>query len=246
MFDIIYNVMDLKIALVCIAKNEDKYIEEWLLYNKKLGFDQIFLYQNDWRTNLEFDYLTKIEFDGKQKQLESYADFLKKYGFDYDWAAFFDVDEFLVLKKHNNVKEFIGDYLKFNGVGINWVLFGDNNLEHSNKEHSLLKRFTKRRKEPEAHVKSIVKIKKCPKMFVHHPDCDIVNTNKNKFYGVFNYELLDNVAQINHYFCKTKKEFLEKIDRGRSDSKRIRKIKDFFDNNYNEVEDLSALNFLYD
>lgn len=34
----------MKTALVCIAKREDYYIEEWLRYNFKLGFDDIWVY----------------------------------------------------------------------------------------------------------------------------------------------------------------------------------------------------------
>ena len=30
----------MKVALVCIAKNEDNYIQEWINYNLKLGFDK--------------------------------------------------------------------------------------------------------------------------------------------------------------------------------------------------------------
>ena len=37
----------IKVALVCIAKNEDNYIQEWITYNKLIGFDDIFIYQND-------------------------------------------------------------------------------------------------------------------------------------------------------------------------------------------------------
>ena len=39
----------MKTALVCIAKEEDNYIDEWIKYHLKLGFNDIFVYQNDWR-----------------------------------------------------------------------------------------------------------------------------------------------------------------------------------------------------
>lgn len=34
----------MKTALVCIAKNEDNYIDEWIEYHLMLGFDRIFVY----------------------------------------------------------------------------------------------------------------------------------------------------------------------------------------------------------
>ena len=34
----------MKTALVCIAKDEDNYIDEWLKYHLKLGFSNIYVY----------------------------------------------------------------------------------------------------------------------------------------------------------------------------------------------------------
>lgn len=36
--------MTMNAALVTIAKDEDNYINEWIRYNLKLGFSQIFIY----------------------------------------------------------------------------------------------------------------------------------------------------------------------------------------------------------
>ena len=43
-----------------------------------------------------------------------------------------------------------------------------------------------------------------------------------------------------------KDEFIEKLNRGRADNGTHRDISDFNDNNFNEIEDLTAMNFLYD
>ena len=50
----------MKIALVCIAKNEDNYIHEWINYHLKLEFDSIFIYENDWESNVINDKVFKI------------------------------------------------------------------------------------------------------------------------------------------------------------------------------------------
>ena len=94
------------VALVCIAKNEDPYIEEWVNYNLKLGFDKVFIYENNWRCKLNNDNIVKIPFDGNTKQIDAYNDFIQKYSNRYQWAAFFDVDEFLVLKQDKNIKDY--------------------------------------------------------------------------------------------------------------------------------------------
>jgi hypothetical protein len=236
----------MKVALVCIAKNEDNYIEEWVNYNVKLGFDKIFIYQNDWRTNLEHPNVVKFENDGINKQRECYSHFIQTYNSEYDWAAFLDVDEFLVLKKHKNIKDFINDYKEFPGIGVNWVLFGNNGLTKVDGDYSLVKRFTKRQWSINQHVKSIVKLTPRLTMDIHNPNTFVVDTNKNKFTGPFNLNGWDNIAQINHYFCKTQEEFQEKCDRGRADSPVYRRtMSEFEEHNFNDIEDLTAYNFFY-
>lgn len=81
----------MNIALVCIAKNEDNYIREWIYYNSILGFNKIFIYENNWRSSFNFHKIEKIPFDGPAKQVESYNHFLNNYSKDFDWVAFFDV-----------------------------------------------------------------------------------------------------------------------------------------------------------
>jgi len=234
----------MKVSLVCIAKNEDLYIEEWIEYNLKLGFDHIFIYQNDWRFSKDYENITKIDFDGNVKQLSAYNHFIENYHTEYDWSAFFDVDEFLVLKKHNNIKDFIEDYKKYKGIGINWVLFGNNNIETTTNDFSVIKRFTKRQQGVNPHVKVILKLSSDLKMRTpHNSNVYIVDTNLKKFRNSSNDDGDDNVAQLNHYFVKTRSEFIEKINRGRADTKKIREVSEFELNNLNEIEDLTALNF---
>lgn len=235
----------MKIALVCIAKNEDNYIEEWLKYHLKLGFDDIFIYQNNWRWSGEMSHVNKIEFDGLTKQIPAYNDFISKNNKTYDWVAFFDIDEFLVLKKHKNIKEFINDYKDLPAVGINWVLFGDNGHTKVIDDYSLLKRFTKRQNSINNHIKCIINLSKTNSMSIHNPNSVWYDTNKGQHKGPYLTPGLDDIAQINHYFCKTRQEFLEKIKRGRADMKVSRKIDEFDKHNFNDIVDLSAYNFYY-
>ena len=103
-----------------------------------------------------------------------------------------------------------------------------------------------RQTKPNRWVKSIIKITKNVSMLVHHPNLPIVNTNGNECIGNYNEELLDDIAQVNHYFCKTKEEFLEKCSRGRADSITLkRKTNEFSKHNFNEIEDFTALNFFH-
>lgn len=234
----------MKVALVCIAKNEDLYIKEWIDYHLKLGFDDIIIYQNDWRWDYEQNNVVKHELDGQVKQREAYNHFIQKNFRNYDWVAFFDVDEFLVLKKHENIKKFIEDYSQYPSISINWVLFGDNNIETTTDDFSVLKRFTKRQKGINPHIKCIVKMNRNIKMDVHNPNVNWIDSNFRIGRGPYNKYGDDRVVQLNHYFCKTENEFKSKCNRGRADIiGHERNMEDFHRHNFNEIEDLKAINF---
>jgi hypothetical protein len=233
----------MRVALVCIAKDEDNYIEEWIKYNFKLGFDDIFVYQNNWRLNIEMDNVHKVEFDGKGIQPPAYNHFIQSNHTQYDWVAFFDVDEFLVLKKHQTIKEFISSYADYDAIGINWFLFGDSNLKFDG-NYSLINRFKFRQSRMNEHVKCILKMNKNIQYDIHCPiNCSIVDTDFNLFNGSFNPNGKDDVAQLNHYFCKTLDEWQQKKNRGRPNTYEKRTDDDFHNHNFNEVEDTLALNF---
>jgi hypothetical protein len=238
----------MKVALVCIAKNEEDYIKEWVEYHIKLGFDNVFIYENDWRCEYEHSKLIKIPFDGLGKQMDAYNNWLKTKKKHYDWVAFFDVDEFLVLKQHDTIQEFLLNYTDKNGVGINWYFFGNNGLEKVNEEYSQIKRFTKRGEKMNIHIKTILNCKANCTMSVHNPkEVSIVSPDGFVIDGAFNEKGNDELAQLNHYFCKTPEEFIKKCERGRA-SKPTHKKKfevDYPHGNLNEVEDFHAFNFMY-
>lgn len=239
----------MKVALVCIAKNEDNYIQEWVDYNLKLGFDHIYIYMNDWRTDIEHPQVTKIEFDGLNKQRDAYTHWLDTNRNNYDWAAFFDVDEFLVLKKHKTIQDFVSDYVNHKAVGINWYLFGNNgHTEIIDGEYSQIKRFTKRGTQMNHHVKSILKCNSGCMMDVHNPyHIPVTSPNGVTFSGYLNEQPDDSIAQINHYYCKTKEEFIKKCERGRADTIREKNTYEinYQPHNHNDVEDMWAYNFMY-
>jgi hypothetical protein len=236
----------MKVALVCIAKNEDNYIDEWVNYHLKMGFDDVFIYQNDWNCKVSNPNVIKLILNGEEKQINSYNHFILN-NTNYDWAAFFDVDEFLVLKKHNNIKELLINYIDYQGIGINWVMFGNNGHESIGDGYSLVKRFTKRQIGVDQHIKTILNLRysKDVSMSVHNPNKPIVDSHLNTIEGAFNPNGNDEIVQLNHYFCKTKEEFKLKCERGRSDLKtHKRTMEEYEPSNKNECDDFTALNFL--
>lgn len=250
-------------AIVCIAKNEDLYIDEWLKYNLKRGFSHIYVYQNDWRyagDKAAYPNVTWLELDGKVKQLPAYHDFISKHYNDFDFAAFFDVDEYLTLDGDPSLYDWLKQYENYNAIAVNWRMFGDSGLQEPDGNYSCLSRFVHAADELNKHVKSIANFKKCradglkaSQLLLNEPHsfrlslyCNFtVSTDKTRFvHGPFN----DNYAakdQLNHYHCKTKAEYTSiKLKRGLPD--RVGNIPQQFDEyNRNDIVDTRAKDFYF-
>lgn len=136
-----------KVALVGIAKAEENYLKEWVDYHLKIGFDEIFIYQNDWTYPKQDITDERVHFgsiSGLGMQTKCYNDFIMKYKDVFDFAAFIDIDEFLWLRDTTDVHEFLKDYFSDEAMFVNWRLFGDNGLaEVKDGNYSVIKRFTR-------------------------------------------------------------------------------------------------------
>jgi hypothetical protein len=254
----------MNVALVCIAKNEDDYIDEWINYHIKLGFSKIIIYQNDWRYFGQFkdsNLIELIEYDGELKQISAYNHFIEQYYKDYDWAAFIDVDEFIVLKQDNDISGFLEKYNDYSSLGLNWNMFGSNGLKFDG-EYSVLKRFLKCHQILIEEIKCLINFNKSGKTLefgLNNPhNISKINTTinvekTNYINGPLNKNNLNNreIAYINHYYTKTKEEWDKKIARGWPIQST--KTKNYTDSlferrnqpEYNEYEDLTAYNFYF-
>jgi hypothetical protein len=237
----------MKVALVCIAKWEDT-IEEWTSYHKKIGFDKIFIYQNDWDCQVKDPNVVVIDFPGKHQQMPAYNHFLDNFRNEFDWVAFFDIDEYLVLKKHKDIKELITEFDNPYGIGINWVYFGgDNQEEITGDKKSFISRFLKRG-DMDRHVKCILNLRANSNMPIpHHPNTPLLGMNRKFFIGPFNYEGDIETAQINHYYQKSLEEWSKLYERGQSDYTPSKKKEDWFSiPPHNHILDKLAYEFFYE
>jgi hypothetical protein len=122
----------LKVALIAVARNEDKYIAEWLEYHLSLGFDTIIVADNDDELVLSkfaTDRVIIEDYTGVSGvQPKAYSNLFNKYRRKYDWIAFFDIDEFLVIEDDGrDVKTWLDSYPKeVDVVRLNCKHFTDN------------------------------------------------------------------------------------------------------------------------
>lgn len=241
--------MNNKILLCCIGRRENQYIREFVEYYKNLGFDNICLYDNNYDGEDTFedvigDYINSgyvILKDYRNRsvcQLQAYQECYDTYKDEYDWIAFFDIDEFLTLVNDNDIHSFV-NHERFNGydvVAVNWRIYGDNDIVR-NDGSGVLERFKSPIPEDNAiaynipenwHIKAIVRTGKPMKWeySVHCPNvddgkrvCD-PSGNEAQIYGTaMNFRNAFNDAYIRHYSTKTIEEYCVKMKRGFPDGK---------------------------
>jgi hypothetical protein len=265
--------MKKKIALVTMAKEEDLYLQEWIDYHLKLGFDAIYIYQNNWRfkNQIPNDRVHFLEWDLDSlpqsnpnapwewnRHAICYSTFGKDYHNEYEWAAFFDVDCFLDLKKTDNVKSFISEYdnIKESHLVIDFAIFGDNgHSDFSLDNTSVLERFTKRWGKPYNHsYYGFLPICKLHSNFgkhaIHFIDgeewSDVNFVIGSGFGSVLNHNRIITYekAQLNHYFCKTLPEWMMKMQKTRAEGDSFKNsMEAFHQHNFNDIEDAHALDF---
>ncbi len=130
-------------CIVATARNEGVYLIEWIAYHLELGFEKIFLYTNnntDGSTELVQELhnaglVEMIESDvgeGGNAQNKAYSHALKVNSavLDYEWAAFMDIDEFVVINrsKFNDINDFLRWHNPpgSNVIALTWTLMANN------------------------------------------------------------------------------------------------------------------------
>lgn len=218
----------MEVALCVIGRLENRYASEFVEHYKALGFDHIFILDNNYEGEEHFEdvlgsyisdgYVTVIDVRGaKNLHLESLNYCYNTYGDLYQWMMFVDFDEFLVIGK--DIHSFLSAYDDFDCVLVNWMIMTDNGLL-TDDGRPCMERFT----EPMAydrcvayafpennHVKCIVKGGKACQFTEnpHVPNGNIRYCTANKKpcdqspFHPYDYS----VAYIKHFVTKTAEEW---------------------------------------
>ena len=173
----------MKTVICAIAKNENRYIREWVEYYNKLGATKIVLYDNNDKDGERFDavlepyikngFVEVVDYRGKHKsfskkyaeesknhgvQQDAYEDCYKRYSKDFDWFGFFDIDEFLYICDGKSLNSFLSSdkFKNTDVIQFNWKCFGDNDLLKY-EDKPVRERFKTKSRLQSEHVKSMVR-----------------------------------------------------------------------------------------
>ncbi|MEH3144746.1 MAG: glycosyltransferase family 2 protein [Methylobacterium frigidaeris] len=248
-------------TLVAIAKNEGRYITEWIAYNFAIGFDKIIVFVNDsiddmtdiinsiQRTNKNLSHIVWPAQVGISPQVSAYNEAIKHV--NTDWICFLDIDEFLVPFRDGGLKQFLHRIpADVSSVHINWRNFGSSGLTGT--DYGLVTEAFTRCALPawgnHFHFKSIAR-----RAFVTDVHIHDIGTSQGKrtlsdfsefsmpVRGIADRIVYDGI-QINHYQAKTFQEFCERMKRGDANfamsQPREHSLERFRELDRNEDEDL--------
>ena len=233
-----------KVGLCIICKTENLYIKEFSEHYKHLGYNHIFIYDNNdiygerfekvLQKEIDEGFISIINYRGDKERpiFKAYIDCYEKNSKNYDWISFFDIDEFLELKPKNiKIQEFLDNprYNYCQNVKFNWLLFSDNDkIYYENKP--IQKRFTLAlyNNTLNNHVKSTVRgnLKTNywkgawnPHSGLNNYNCCSSSGKKISNRSPFNVPYDYKYGYLKHYRTKTIEEYLNKIKKGKPDNK---------------------------
>ena len=226
-----------ELAVCAIFKNEPD-IVEWINYHKIIGVQKFYLYDNE--SDADMCEILKPFIDsglvvyhkivGSVQQIPAYLDAVCRYRDKVKWIAFIDLDEYIVPIEKYSLTDFLKDYEKEVGVGINWVMF-DSNGYKNRPDKLVIEAYLRRGTVAHSLIKSISKAAEIsyisnPHFCFYKNSKLAVNENFEKIGSQKTFFEVKNAfvnppstvkIQVNHYQTKSEEDYLKKCATGFAD-----------------------------
>lgn len=225
-------------GIVSIAKNEGLYLKEWIEYHRLIGASVFYFYDNESNDNtfevlkpyIENGIVCYNLIKGKARQLDAYNDSINNHKAECRYLAFIDLDEYLYIGAEKDITNVTNEILSkapkgAAGIGVNWALFGNSNYK-ARPQGLITESYIYRSEEAffaNQHIKTICN----PRMVrnyisPHYPmfklgAFSVSSDGRKRLWGWFNRDVNWANIRINHYYCKSREDYLHKIGRGLGD-----------------------------
>ena len=269
LFNYQFEKKQLRVCLCTIGKKENLYAQEFIEHYKTLGYNKIFIYDNNDIEDERFEdviqkdinngFVAIINIRGyKGYQFASYKECYGKNNYFYDWLSFFDFDEFLEIKtKNTTIQKFLNNkrYKKCQNIKINWVFYSNEySLFYENKPVQQRINYSIRLNK---HIKSTVRGNLSINYWLNTKNA---HSSTNKFIScgssgkIINHESPFNdppdikYAFLKHYHFKSFEEYCIKLKKGKVDSNKYnftQRIKYFYLQNKNDINKLIIMNKIF-
>ncbi len=222
---------DCSVCAISIVKGEDRFIEEWLVYHRLIGVDHFLLYDNDPKLPLRAllsaseSFVTVLDWPGdptagwpgRNLQIRTYTHALAGQAASYKWVTFLDIDEFIVLRKHEGLPTFLSSFENFGSVRLNWHVFGHNGY-YEDPEGLVTAALTRRMAKPSPRTKAISRTEAVASIDSAH-FCRLkrgwrtADANGRPYSDAL-YPGKTDAAHVNHYQCRSFLAWMGRVRRG--------------------------------
>lgn len=226
------------LSVCSVVKNEAPYIKEWLDYHILVGVKRFYIYGNASTDSLKDVLKPYIKqgvvvykhYSKEIEQVQAYNECIENYKDKTEWLAVIDTDEFIIPMKNATIPEFLNEYKKYPGIGINCINY-DSDGHKSKPQGGVLENYTRVHYDDQCfdnhRIKCIVNPRKvsaytdlCYAQYLD--DKNAVDENFKEIKGwtykdtkdkAFSDTVSVNKIRINHYFCKSEEEYRAKLKR---------------------------------
>ena len=244
-----------KYAVCLCIKDESEYLDEWIKHHLALGFEHVFIYDNNSKIPVKTyiegknyqDKITIIPWDlTDDPQNKAYQHFVKIYRNKVEWCSFLDIDEFFTPQEKNiTIDKLIADYIDKYGdslgaVHFAWKVYNADGQLTWDHTKGVKERFHKIVPNQDPSGGKYICRLRCVKLpHIHHLYLNdgykyIDEKGKDITYLINTKKASTHstdIVSINHYYTKSLEEWCNKINRGSADNIVSRNYMQFFDYN---------------
>jgi hypothetical protein len=229
------------LAVVALARNEGRYLREWLEFHRLVGVEHAFLYDDGssddsaeiLRPYISSGFVTCLPWarwdKAASQQRHAYAHALRAFGADWRWMAFIDLDEFLFPVEAESLIGVLSAYEDLPAIATHWHMFGTSG--HKQRPAGLvIENYTLRARIPSAadptgalaKWKSVVDPARVRVVDSQH----LFKLEERRIAGAYDENRrwitretvrptgTSNVLRLNHYFTRSAEDFSAKLARG--------------------------------
>jgi hypothetical protein len=252
-----------KLGVFVRVYNEAFGIQEFIAFHLAQGVEHFYIYNNASKDNTAEQLQPFID-QGvvtletrTEKPMSPAADThcMNTYGQECEWIACIDADEFLFAPDGRKLPAVLAEYKQHPAVVAAWVYYGS--AGHNTRPNGLvIESFNRSSGEVDVTIKSIVQPSKLlkygnPHFWYYRGWSQAVNENHEPILGPSINHPTANKLRINHYFCKSREDYMIKIDPSYAadphgillPNRTLEKV-DMQMNSHNEVEDLIMQPFI--
>lgn len=133
-------------VIVGMAKQEKHYVKDWVAYHLRIGFDKIYLFDNNTGDERYDELLSEYMKSGQleimdvrdRTGIQNHIYNSAYYALPYKWMAVIDIDEYIWFResgKYSNIKQFISSIeprmdASFFGILLQWHCYASSGEDH--------------------------------------------------------------------------------------------------------------------